>query len=50
MPLAMRYKVDIVFHTKRILGMWDIDTMDRRVNSLDGNRYAQVFSNGTYVT
>ena len=28
--------------------MWATDTMDGHVNSLDGSRYAQVFSNGTY--
>ena len=28
--------------------MWATDTMDRRVKSLDVNRYSQVFSNGTY--
>ena len=30
--------------------MWYIDTMDGRVNSLDGNRSAQVFYNGTYFS
>ena len=25
--------------------MWDTDTMDKQVKSLDGNQYAQVFSN-----
>ena len=28
--------------------MWATDTMDIQVKYLDGNRYAQVFSNGTY--
>ena len=28
--------------------MWATDTMDGQVKSLDGNRYAQVISNGTY--
>ena len=28
--------------------MWATDTMDGRVKSLDINRCAQVFSNGTY--
>ena len=28
MTLAIRYKLDIVFHTKRLTGMSDIDTMD----------------------
>ena len=47
-PLSRRYKADIVFHTKRITGMWAKDTMDVRVKSLDENRYVLVFSNGTY--
>ena len=37
-----------MFQTKNITGMWATDTMDGRVKSLDRNRYAQVFSNGTY--
>ena len=48
MPLARRYKADRVFQTKRLTFVWYIDTMDGRVNSLDGNRSAQVFYNGTY--
>ena len=28
--------------------MWDTDTTDGQVKSLDGNQYAHVFSNGTY--
>ena len=30
--------------------MWAKDTMDGQVNSLDGNRYSQVLSNGTYFS
>ena len=30
--------------------MWATDTMGVRVNYLDGNRYAQVLSNGTYFS
>ena len=48
MPLARRYKSDRVFQTKRLTSMWAIDTMDLRVNSLDRNRYAKVFSDRTY--
>ena len=48
MPLARRYKADIVLQTKIFIGMWAIYNMDGRVNYLDGNQYAQVFSNGTY--
>ena len=50
MPLANQYKADIVFQTKSLTGMWATDTMDGRVKSLYGNRYEQVFSNGTYFT
>ena len=49
-PLARRYKSDRVFHTKRLTGMWATDTMDGRVQSLDRNQYAQLFSNGTYFS
>ncbi len=48
MPLARRYRADRQFQTKRLDGMWASDTMDGRVKSLDGNRYGQVFSNGTF--
>ena len=40
MPLARRYKADRVFQTKSLTGMWDTDTMDGWVKSLDGNQYA----------
>jgi hypothetical protein len=46
MPLARRYRADIMFQTKRLDGMWASDTIDGRVKSMDGNRYGQVFSNG----
>jgi hypothetical protein len=35
-----------MFQTKRLAGKWASDTMDGRVKSIDGNQYAQVFSNG----
>ena len=37
-----------MFHTKSLTGMWATDIMNVQVKSLEGNRYAQVFSNGTY--
>ena len=37
-----------MFKTYRLTGMLTTYTMDGRVNSLDGNRYAHVLSNGTY--
>ena len=48
MPLARRYKADRKFQTKRLAGMWASDTMDGRVKSMDGNRYGQVFANGSF--
>ena len=36
-----------MFQTKILTGMWATYTMDRRLKSLDGNQYAQVFSNET---
>ena len=46
MCIRDRYRGDRHFQTKRLDGMWASDTMDGRCKSLDGNRYAQVFSNG----
>jgi hypothetical protein len=48
MSLARRYRADRMFQTKRLAGKWASDTMDGRVKSLDGNQYAQVFSNGGF--
>jgi hypothetical protein len=48
MPLVRRYCADRMFQTKRWAGKWASDTMDGRVKSLDGNQYAQVFSNGGF--
>ena len=50
MPLERQYKVDIVFQTQSLTVMWATDTMYGRVKYLDGNWYAQVFSNGTYFS
>jgi hypothetical protein len=48
MPLARQYHADRMFQTKRLAGKWASDTMDGHVKSLDGNQYAQVFSNGGF--
>jgi hypothetical protein len=48
MPLARLYRADSVFHKKLTRGMWASDTMDGRVKLLDGNHYAQVFSNSNF--
>ena len=45
MPLSRRYRADRIYQKKRLDGKWFTDTMDSHVKSLDGNRYAQVFSN-----
>ena len=37
-----------MFQTKSLTDIWVIDTIKGRVKSLDGNRYAHMFSNGTY--
>jgi hypothetical protein len=37
-----------MFQTKGLAGKWASDTMDGRVKLLDGNQYAQVFSNGGF--
>ena len=47
MTLVMRCKADRVFQTKSLKSVCSIDTIYIQINSLDGNQYAQVFSNGT---
>ena len=47
MPLARRYRANRIFHKQRHGGKWYTDTMDGRVTSVDGNRYAQVFADKT---
>ena len=48
MPLAIRYKADIVLQTNSLTVMCATDTMDGRVNSLYRNQYSQVLFNRTY--
>ena len=48
MPLGRRYRVDRFFGTKRLPGDWSTDTLDGRVVSRDGNKFAQVFANKGY--
>ena len=50
LPLTRRYRADRMFHRKTLAGTWSTDTMDGRVLFLDGNRYAQVFSNNGYFS
>jgi hypothetical protein len=44
MPLSRRYKADRVFERPLLRGHFYTDTMDGRLKSLDGNKYAQVFA------
>ena len=48
LPLTRRYRADRMFHRKTLAGEWSTDTMDGKVLSLEGNKYAQVFSNKSY--
>ena len=48
LPLARRYCADRMFQKRCLHGDWYTDTMDGRVMSKDGNRYAQVFANKGY--
>ena len=45
LPLSRRYRADRIFDKRVLPGKWFTDTMDGRCKSLDGNRYAQVFTN-----
>jgi hypothetical protein len=46
LPISRRYKADRMYDRKRLSGTWFSDTIDGRVKSRDGNRYAQIFANG----
>ena len=50
LPLSRRYRADRHFYRKNLRGKWSTDTMDGRVLSLAGNRYAQVFANSGYFS
>jgi hypothetical protein len=50
LPLSRRYRADRVFSRKTLSGDWSTDTMDGRVKSLEGNKYAQVFANKAYFS
>ena len=43
LSLTRRYRADRMFYRKTLAGEWATDTMDGRLISLNGNRYAQVF-------
>lgn len=44
MPAGRRYRADRVFERPLLRGHFYTNTMDGRVKSLDGNKYAQVFA------
>ena len=50
LPLSRWYRADRVFSRKTLSGDWSTDTMDGRVKSLEGNKYAQVFANKAYFS
>ena len=37
-----------MYHIKTLRGQWATDTIDGRTKSLDGNRYAQIFTSKQY--
>ena len=48
--MTRRCRADQMFHRETLSGDWSIDTMDGRMRSLDGNKYAQVSSKKAYFT
>ena len=50
LPLGRRYRQDRLFTRKTLHGDWATDTLDGRCKSLDGNKYAQVFTNKAYFS
>ena len=48
--LSRRYRADQVFTRKTLSGDWSTDIIDGRCKSLDGIKYAQVFSNTHYFS
>ena len=44
LPLARRYRADRMYERPQFRGVIYTDTLNGRVTSLDGNRYAQVFA------
>jgi hypothetical protein len=50
-PLHRRYRVDhLHLNRKRLNGDWFTDTLFSKVESIQGNTCAQVFTNGTYTS
>ena len=48
LPLSRRYKADRIYQLPRLRGTWFTDTIHARVQSKDGNKYAQIFANEAY--
>ena len=50
LPLSRIYSMDRVFSRKTLLGYWSTDKMETRCKSLEGNKYAQAFTNKAYFS
>lgn len=49
-PIHRRYRTDhLDLHRKRLGGVWQMDTLVARHQSLQGNKYAHVITNGKYT-
>ena len=48
MPLSRRYRVDRLFGIRKLDYEISTDTIDGKMNSIHGNRYAQVFGSKVY--
>ena len=42
LPLSHRYWADFILYTKILTVAWSCDTLDRRTNSPDGDRFLQI--------
>ena len=48
LPLARRYRADRMYERPRFRGVIYMDTLNGKVTSLDGNKYAQVFATSDF--
>ena len=48
MPLSCRYRGDLFFQKRRLLGKWFTDTFRSRYKSVDGNTVSQFFTNKNF--
>ena len=49
MPLYRKYRVDRMFGIRRVYYVISTDTIDGKVNSIHGERYAQVFGSKEFI-